>query len=144
MADFRTYSAAFHARNDDLMHHGVKGMKWRHHLRRLQEITGIGLKREEQQVRTGAMSAAKNEVANRQIANDPHLKKDQTISWHDKDKYARSGSYKDYFNYLADDYKADRKSATREANYIKSMYNSSLLGKGEKLVKKLLGVFKKR
>lgn len=28
MNDFRTYSAAFHEKNDDLMHYGVKGMKW--------------------------------------------------------------------------------------------------------------------
>lgn len=26
--DFREYSAAFHAQNDDIMHYGVKGMKW--------------------------------------------------------------------------------------------------------------------
>lgn len=26
--DFKEYSAAFHAQNDDIMHYGVKGMKW--------------------------------------------------------------------------------------------------------------------
>ena len=28
MSDFREYSAAFHARNDDVLHFGVLGMKW--------------------------------------------------------------------------------------------------------------------
>lgn len=26
--DFKEYSAAFHAQNDDILHYGVKGMKW--------------------------------------------------------------------------------------------------------------------
>ena len=26
--DFKEYSAAFHSQNDDIMHYGVKGMKW--------------------------------------------------------------------------------------------------------------------
>lgn len=34
MADFREYSAAFHAQNDDLMHYGVKNMRWHHHKRK--------------------------------------------------------------------------------------------------------------
>ncbi len=28
MNDFRTYSAAFHAKNDDILHFGILGMKW--------------------------------------------------------------------------------------------------------------------
>lgn len=28
MNDFRTYSAAFHAQNDDILHFGILGMKW--------------------------------------------------------------------------------------------------------------------
>ena len=28
MNDFREYSAAFHAQNDDILHFGTKGMKW--------------------------------------------------------------------------------------------------------------------
>lgn len=34
MADFREYSAAFHEKNDDLMHYGVKNMRWHHHKRK--------------------------------------------------------------------------------------------------------------
>lgn len=37
MNDFREYSAAFHAQNDDILHYGVPGMKWRHHRRSLKE-----------------------------------------------------------------------------------------------------------
>ena len=39
MADFREYSAAFHAQNDDLMHYGVKDMRWHHHKRKPGETT---------------------------------------------------------------------------------------------------------
>ena len=28
MNDFREYSAAFHAQNDDVLHYGIKGMYW--------------------------------------------------------------------------------------------------------------------
>lgn len=31
MSDFREYSAAFHYTNDDILHYGVKGMRWNHH-----------------------------------------------------------------------------------------------------------------
>lgn len=41
MADFREYSAAFHAQNDDLMHYGVKGMKWKHHKVRMGGVVGL-------------------------------------------------------------------------------------------------------
>ena len=34
MTDFREYSAAFHAQNDDIMHYGVKGMSWHNHYKR--------------------------------------------------------------------------------------------------------------
>ena len=30
MNDFREYSAAFHAQNDDVLHYGTKGMHWDH------------------------------------------------------------------------------------------------------------------
>lgn len=33
MADFREYSAAFQDHQNDLAHYGVKGMKWKHHVR---------------------------------------------------------------------------------------------------------------
>lgn len=33
MSDFKEYSAAFRAQNDDILHFGVKGMKWHHHKR---------------------------------------------------------------------------------------------------------------
>lgn len=35
--DFREYSAAFHDHQNDLMHYGIPGMKWRHHRRSLKE-----------------------------------------------------------------------------------------------------------
>jgi len=31
MSNFKEYAAAFHAQNDDILHFGVKGMKWHHH-----------------------------------------------------------------------------------------------------------------
>ena len=89
------------------------------------------------------MSAAKSEISARQTANA--LKnKEGTISWHDATNYERSGSYKDYGDYVANTYKAKRLDAIRSANFAKSMYNSSLLGKGEKIVKDLLSIFKKK
>lgn len=38
MNDFRTYSAAFHAQNDDILHYGVKNMRWHHHKRKLLRV----------------------------------------------------------------------------------------------------------
>jgi hypothetical protein len=34
MSDFREYSAAFMDHQNDLVHSGVKGMKWHHHKRK--------------------------------------------------------------------------------------------------------------
>lgn len=42
MNDFREYSAAFHAQNDDVMHYGVKGMKWKHHKLPIGGVIGLG------------------------------------------------------------------------------------------------------
>lgn len=42
MNDFREYSAAFHAQNDDVLHYGVKGMKWKHHKLPLGGVIGLG------------------------------------------------------------------------------------------------------
>lgn len=148
MNDFKEYSAAFHDHQNSLMHYGVKGMKWKHHLRRLQEITGIGLKREEQQVRNGVMSAAKSEIKYRQAANSPNFSKYTTYEWTDTNGNDRSGSYKDRNNYLAEEHKADRKSATAEANKLKDTYNKSILGRIEALNNKnkdwFKGLFKKK
>ena len=38
--DFREYSAAFHANNNDLIHYGVMGMKWG--VRRAKRYEGNG------------------------------------------------------------------------------------------------------
>ena len=46
MNDFREYQAAFQDHQNDLMHYGVKGMKWHEHLKyRLKYDVGIGLKK---------------------------------------------------------------------------------------------------
>jgi len=41
MSDFKEYSAAFHAQNDDIMHYGVKGMKWKHHKLQAGGVPGL-------------------------------------------------------------------------------------------------------
>jgi len=136
MTDFKEYSAAFYDHQNELMHYGVKGMKWHHYKRRLQEITGIGLKKEESLIRRGGLSAAKNEIEARKTANSPYLNKKTEVHYEDVYGNRKRGTEKDYYNDLATKYKKDRVSAISDANYVKKLYNDSILGKIENTFKK--------
>ena len=70
MSDFREYSAAFMDHQSDLAHYGVKGMRWRDHLKKLADDAkyhlkydvGIGLKKDINDTQKVINRLAKDEV----------------------------------------------------------------------------------
>ena len=87
MADFREYSAAFMDHQNDLAHYGVKGMKWKHHVRnagkKAVDVADTAISRKKAEMSNPIMNTLRESSSNRSTKKSTDKAHDAALKYTD-------------------------------------------------------------